>query len=71
LIRAVIVLKEGFGIDAKTIQRYCQTKLASFKIPKDFIFVNQLPKTGSGKVQKHLLRNFTNQHFASGITGSG
>jgi long-chain acyl-CoA synthetase len=55
-IRAVIVLKEGYEQDAKKVQRHCQTKLAPFKIPKDVVFTNELPKTSSGKIRKFLLK---------------
>lgn len=56
-IRAVVVLKPGYVVDAKKIQRHCQTKLASFKIPKEVVFVDDLPKTNSGKVRGYLLRD--------------
>ena len=56
-VRAVIVLKEGHYQDAAKVQRHCQSKLASFKIPKEVIFVDNLPKTCSGKVQRYLLKD--------------
>ncbi len=56
-IRAVVVLKPGYVVDAKKIKRHCQTKLASFKIPKEVVFVDDLPKTNSGKVRGYLLRD--------------
>lgn len=55
-IRAVIVLREGREMDAKKVQRHCQAKLASFKIPKEVVFVGELPKTSSGKVRRCLLK---------------
>jgi len=55
-IRAVLVLKEGYELDAKKVQRHCQTKLASFKIPKEVVFTEELPKTNSGKIRKFLLK---------------
>jgi long-chain acyl-CoA synthetase len=55
-IRAVIVLKDGFEQDAKKVQRHCQTKLATFKIPKEVVFTGELPKTSSGKIRKFLLK---------------
>jgi len=55
-IRAVIVLKEGHQADEKKVQRHCQTKLASFKIPKEVVFTSELPKTSSGKVRKFVLK---------------
>ncbi|MFV1975184.1 MAG: class I adenylate-forming enzyme family protein [Candidatus Scalindua sp.] len=56
-VRAVIVLRYGFKVDAKKVQIFCQVKLASFKIPKEVVFVAELPKTNSGKVRKYLLKN--------------
>jgi acyl-coenzyme A synthetase/AMP-(fatty) acid ligase len=56
-IRAVIVLKEGFQPDGKKVQRHCQTKLATFKIPKEVLFTQELPKTSSGKIRKFLLKD--------------
>jgi len=56
-IRAVVVLKEGIEPDEKKVQRHCQTKLASFKIPKEVVFAEELPKTSSGKVRRYLLKD--------------
>ena len=36
---------------------WCKSRLASFKLPKKVIFLNELPKTSTGKVQKNVLRN--------------
>jgi len=58
-IRAVVVLKPGYVVDAKKIKRHCQTKLASFKIPKEIVFVNELPRTSSGKVIRYLCKQLS------------
>jgi acyl-coenzyme A synthetase/AMP-(fatty) acid ligase len=58
-VRAVVVLKDGFKEDAKKIQRYCQTKLAPFKIPKEIVFAKELPKTSSGKVMRRLCKQLS------------
>ncbi|WNO08517.1 class I adenylate-forming enzyme family protein [Teredinibacter sp. KSP-S5-2] len=42
-------------LEPREIMRHCKEKLASYKIPKKIEFVSALPKTASGKVQKHLL----------------
>jgi long-chain acyl-CoA synthetase len=55
-IRAVVVLKQGNAIDAHAVQRHCQTKLASFKIPKEVVFIESLPKTSSGKIMRYKLK---------------
>jgi len=55
-IRAVIVLKSGRESNAKEIQAYCKKHLADFKVPKQIVFVSELPKYQSGKVNKPLLK---------------
>ena len=42
-------------IDNAGIEAHCREKLASFKIPRSFIVVEQLPRNALGKIQKHLL----------------
>ncbi|UCE41303.1 MAG: long-chain-fatty-acid--CoA ligase [Candidatus Aminicenantes bacterium] len=53
---AVIVKKEGESCDAHDIIRFCKERLAPFKVPKEVIFSDQLPKTGSAKICKYKLR---------------
>jgi acyl-coenzyme A synthetase/AMP-(fatty) acid ligase len=35
---------------------WCRERLAVFKAPKRIVLVEQLPRTSTGKIQKHLLR---------------
>jgi malonyl-CoA/methylmalonyl-CoA synthetase len=42
-------------IEWEELARRCGEKLASFKTPRKFINVDQLPRNAMGKVQKHLL----------------
>jgi malonyl-CoA/methylmalonyl-CoA synthetase len=37
------------------LEAACRQKLASFKVPRSFIFLDKLPRNALGKVQKHLL----------------
>jgi fatty-acyl-CoA synthase len=55
---AVVVLKSGHQLEAAAIEAHCRARLARFKIPRRVEFVEALPRTPSGKVQKHLLREF-------------
>ena len=41
--------------DKAAMEARCREKLASFKIPRDFIVVEKLPRNAMGKIQKHLL----------------
>jgi len=35
---------------------HCRERLSGFKVPKGVVFVTEFPRTGTGKVQKHILR---------------
>ena len=50
---AYVVLQSP--IIAAELEARCRSQLASFKIPRDFVAVEKLPRTALGKVQKHLL----------------
>jgi malonyl-CoA/methylmalonyl-CoA synthetase len=50
---AYVVLKEQIAVEI--LEARCRDKLASFKIPRQFIAVDRLPRNAMGKVQKHLL----------------
>ena len=52
---AHVVLEAGAAADAATLAAWGRERLARFKIPSRFVFENELPKTASGKVQKHQL----------------
>jgi malonyl-CoA/methylmalonyl-CoA synthetase len=41
--------------DAAWIEGRCREKLASFKVPREFIVLDKLPRNAMGKIQKHLL----------------
>lgn len=41
--------------DLTRLESICRDQLASFKVPRRFIRIDEMPKTALGKVQKHLL----------------
>ena len=53
---AFVVLRNGASVDAPTLHEYVRSRLAHFKCPTAYHFVNELPKTATGKVQKFVLR---------------
>jgi len=53
---AFIVLKNGEAMNQEEIISFCKGRLAKYKIPKSIVFVTELPKTASGKIKKHKLR---------------
>jgi fatty-acyl-CoA synthase len=52
---AFIDLKEGATVTAAEIRVFCRQQLAGYKVPKVIVF-SEIPKTGTGKVQKYVLR---------------
>jgi len=53
---AVIRLKEGAEATKEEILSYLEPLLARYKLPEHVEFVESFPMTGSGKIQKHVLR---------------
>jgi fatty-acyl-CoA synthase len=59
--KAFVVLKEGFSMDGDEIINYCRGNLAKYKIPKYVQFLNEIPKTDAGKINKLKLLEIHNQ----------
>ena len=53
---AFIVLKQGASATAEELREFSRSHLAHFKTPHSFVFVPELPKTATGKIQKYVLR---------------
>jgi malonyl-CoA/methylmalonyl-CoA synthetase len=47
------------SITAAELEARCRVALASFKIPRKFVSVENIPRTALGKIQKHLLPKLT------------
>src|SRR5262249_153834 len=57
LVMACVVLKPGKTLSADELTAYCRRSLANYKIPRPIEFSDtKLPKTGSGKMLKKILR---------------
>jgi acyl-CoA synthetase (AMP-forming)/AMP-acid ligase II len=54
---AVVVLNAGDSLDYETLAKHCRAHLAGFKVPKQLILREQLPRNPSGKVLKRVLRD--------------
>jgi len=53
---AVIVPRSPDELSAEDVVRYCEDNLAPFKVPQEIRFVDELPRTSVGKVQKNIIR---------------
>lgn len=54
--KAIIVLQPGAQVDEQQMIAYARSKMAHFKAPKSVGFVDALPKTATGKLQKFRLQ---------------
>jgi crotonobetaine/carnitine-CoA ligase len=55
-VKAYIVLKPRAQVAVEALLDYCQERMPYFAVPRYIEFVSELPKTPTGKVQKHRLR---------------
>lgn len=55
-VTAVIVLRSGQTLTATEVVQHCHARLAPFKVPKQVVFAESLPKNPSGKLLKRELR---------------
>jgi fatty-acyl-CoA synthase len=53
---AFVVLKKGVAATEEELRQFARSRLAHFKAPHGVSFLDELPKTATGKVQKYVLR---------------
>jgi long-chain acyl-CoA synthetase len=61
--KAYIVLKNGVQANEAEIIAYCRQHLAAYKVPRAVQFVDDLPKTSTGKIMRRELRKLDGQRF--------
>ena len=52
----LLVVAAGAQVNEMQLTRYLRERIAHYKIPKRYVYVERLPRTGSGKVRKSDLR---------------
>jgi fatty-acyl-CoA synthase len=55
--RAIVTLRDGASLTEEQLRAHLVGRLARYKIPKSVIFVDEMPRTASGKIRKVELRN--------------
>jgi acyl-CoA synthetase (AMP-forming)/AMP-acid ligase II len=56
-VKAVVVVKEGEELTEEELIEWCQGKIGRFKIPKEVVFTDAIPRTPTGKILKRVLRD--------------
>jgi fatty-acyl-CoA synthase len=56
-VRAFVVKKQGSSVDEGELKAFVRERLAGAKVPRDFVFIDALPRNPTGKVLKRELRD--------------
>ncbi|WP_255769754.1 o-succinylbenzoate--CoA ligase [Pseudarthrobacter sulfonivorans] len=57
--RAIVTLREGASLTGDQLRAHLEGRLARYKIPKSVVFLDEMPRTASGKIRKADLRKLT------------
>jgi benzoate-CoA ligase len=55
--KACVVRKPGASVDEATLKAFVKDRLAAYKYPRVIEFIDELPKTATGKIQRFRLRD--------------
>jgi acyl-CoA synthetase (AMP-forming)/AMP-acid ligase II len=66
---AFVILNAGELVSAEEVRSRCRAQLARFKVPRQVAFIDELPRTASGKVRKGELRALAKQAADPGARG--
>jgi fatty-acyl-CoA synthase len=56
VVAAWVVPRTGASLTPEDVKRYCCDQIAYFKVPQYVMIVDQLPRTVTGKIRKHVLK---------------
>jgi len=59
IVRAYISLKKGEMVTGEEIKHFCREHMANYKIPKQIVFLESLPKTATGQICKEDLKTLS------------
>jgi acyl-CoA synthetase (AMP-forming)/AMP-acid ligase II len=54
---AFIVVRRGAEFSEEILQAFCRQQLAGYKVPKQYLAIEALPRNAGGKVLKNELRH--------------
>jgi len=55
-VKALVLLKEGISLSPDSVLKYCSKNLAGYKRPRSVEFLDDFPRTSTGKILKRILR---------------
>ena len=51
-VGAAVVLREGHSVDETALREFATARLANFKVPRHIVFLDEIPKGATGKLQR-------------------
>jgi len=51
-VAAVVVLRDGASASERELREFVQARLADYKVPRKIIFMDEIPKGATGKLQR-------------------
>jgi fatty-acyl-CoA synthase len=70
VVAAFVIRESGSPLTAADVIGLCRDRIAGFKVPRYVFFVDDFPMTGSGKIQKYLLRQEAERRTAESPAAS-
>jgi fatty-acyl-CoA synthase len=55
-LKAVVVKRGNAKLSEEDVKKYVKSNLAGYKVPREVVFVKELPRTSTGKVLKRELK---------------
>jgi fatty-acyl-CoA synthase len=68
-LKAFVVKKEGSDLDEDTIKKHVRDQLAKYKVPREVVFLDELPRNPTGKILKRELREMDGDDGDKGDKG--
>jgi fatty-acyl-CoA synthase len=56
-LKAFVVLRDGHQLDEAAVKEYVKDNLARYKVPREVVFIDELPRNPTGKVLKRELQS--------------
>jgi len=56
IAKAFVVLKPGQTLSSEELIAFCKGKIATYKLPREIVIVNELPRTPTGKLLRRVLK---------------
>jgi len=54
--KAIIAVKDNFELSQEEVRNFLKERISSYKVPKSFVFLSEIPKTPVGKIDKTFLK---------------